>query len=152
GAQMWAQQTNLDFTVVGDNGASVGSGPDQQGDPSMGDVRFGGYNFGSSALATAYMPPSVNNYSIAGDVKFNTGQNFNNGSTYDLTTVAAHEMGHALGLYHSSVVSAEMYSSYQGIKSTLSSDDISGIQAIYGGARKADRYDAGSGNNSFSTA
>src|SRR4051794_13157203 len=41
-AQSWAQQTNLNFSVVGDDGVSLGSGPDQQGDPNMGDIRIGG--------------------------------------------------------------------------------------------------------------
>jgi hypothetical protein len=151
-AQSWAQQTNLNFTVIPDSGAPIGSGPDQQGDPNMGDIRISGYNFGNNVLGQAYMPPSVNNYSIAGDVKFNTGANFNNGSTYDLTTVALHEIGHSLGLGESGVVSADMYGSYQGVKNTLTTDDIKGIQSIYGGPRAYDQYNAYGSNGSFNTA
>ena len=50
-----------------------------------------------------YQPPPANNFSVAGDMTFNTGQSFNVGSTYDLFTVAMHEFGHALGLNESSV-------------------------------------------------
>src|SRR5258708_5816576 len=71
-AQVWAQQTNINFAVIADSGAASGSGSYMQGDPTMGDIRIGGYNFGSSTLADAYMPPPVDNYSIAGDITFNT--------------------------------------------------------------------------------
>jgi hypothetical protein len=145
-AQVWAQQSDLNFTVIADSGAPTGSGNYEQGDPTMGDIRIGGYNFGSSTLAAAYMPPSANNYSIAGDMAFNTGQAFNVNATYDLFTVAAHEFGHALGLAHSSLTSAIMYSMYTNQKSGLSSDDIAGIQAIYG----APAHDTP--NNTFSSA
>src|SRR5712692_6514354 len=115
-AQVWAQQTNLNFSLVSDSGADIGSDNYQQGDPAFGDIRFGGFNFGSSTLAMAYLPPSINNYSVAGDIAFNTGQTFNIGSTYDLFTVATHEIGHALGVYHSNTVSAIMYPAYTGTK------------------------------------
>ncbi len=150
-AQIWAQQANINFAVVSDNGAAIGSGSYQQGDPAMGDIRIGGYNLGSNTLASGYLPPPANDYSVAGDIQFNTGQAFNIGSTYDIFTVAAHEFGHALGLYHSSSTTAIMYGAYTTSKRALITDDIAGIQAIYG-ARKADAYDAGSGDNSFATA
>jgi hypothetical protein len=150
-AQAWAQQTNLNFAIVPDNGAPEGSGNYQQGDPGMGDIRIGGYNIGTSVLAQAFMPPQDNNYSIAGDMQFNTGQPFNIGSTYDLYTVALHEFGHALGLYGSSTISAAMYETYSGVKFGLTSDDAAGIRSIYsnGNARAGDTYD---GNGSFATA
>ena len=94
-AQVWAQATNLNFSLVSDSGANTGSGNYQQGNPSFGDIRIAGFNFGSSALGMAYMPPKDNNYSVAGDMAFNTGQPFNIGTTYDLFTAAAHEIGHA---------------------------------------------------------
>jgi hypothetical protein len=50
----------------------------------------------------------------------------------DLLTVAAHEIGHTLGLAHSSDPNALMYPSYSGPYRRLGEDDIAGIQAIYG--------------------
>ncbi len=154
-AQQWARQTNINFAVVGDNGSAFGSNAYQQGDPNVGDIRIAGYNFGSSTLASTYMPPPVNNTSYAGDMVLNTGQTFNNGGGsgyYDLFTVAMHEFGHSLGLYHSSITSATMYAFYQSTRTALSSDDISGIRSIYsaGAARSADSY--GGTNSSFANA
>jgi hypothetical protein len=157
-AQVWAQATNINFSVVADNGAATGSNGNQQGDPNFGDIRIGGYNDGPGAeLGYAYMPPPDNNYSIAGDVVLNTGQPWNIGSTYDVFTVAAHEIGHALGMLHSTDSMAVMYSSYPGTMTGLSSDDASGIEAIYSGGapRSPDPYDAvapGGSNGSFTTA
>ena len=116
-----------------DDGAPSGGGNDQEGDPGFGDIRIGGYNFGSSTLAWSYQPPPVNNYSIAGDIEINTGMTWNIGQTYDLFTVAAHEVGHALGLGESSTSAADiMYPTYTGKKTALAADDIAGIQSIYG--------------------
>src|SRR5919201_1573324 len=75
-AQQWAAQTNLNFAVVTDNGSDAGSGSYQQGDPAKGDIRIGGYDFGTDTLASAFYPPPINNYSLAGDVTFNTAQTF----------------------------------------------------------------------------
>jgi hypothetical protein len=148
-AQSWAAQTNINFAVVPDDGSPEGSGSYQQGASNFGDIRIGGYNFGSTSnwLASTFYPPSVNNYSIAGDVAFNTSYNFNIGSTYDLFTVAMHEVGHALGLACSSSSNAVMYTTYTGTYAGLGSDDIAGIRSIYSGGSAR----AGDGN-SFSTA
>jgi hypothetical protein len=151
-AQQWAQQTNVNLVVVSDNGTAFGGGNDEEGDPGIGDIRIGGYNFGTSTLAWSYQPPSVNNFSVAGDIVFNTGQSWNVGKTYDLFTVAMHEFGHTFGLGQSNVSGSLMTSTYAGVKTGLASDDITGVQSIYsaGGARSPDAY--GALNNSFSTA
>ena len=152
-AQVWAQQSNINLVVVPDDGAPSGSGADQEGDPNHGDIRIGGYNFGTSTLAWSYQPPPVNNYSLAGDIMFNTGMSYNVGRTYDLFTVAAHEFGHALGLGESSGgANSIMYPVYTGVKPGLSSDDIAGIRSIYSanGPRTPDVFNGL--NNSFSTA
>jgi hypothetical protein len=153
-AQQWAQQTNINLTVVNDDGEYIGAGPYQQGNPNFGDIRVGGFNFGALnlSLAEADYPPPANNYSLAGDIAYNTGQTFNIGTTFDLFTTSMHEMGHALGLGHSGSISAVMYPTYEGALLGLSGDDVSGIRAIYGGARSPDRYDAAASNGSFAAA
>lgn len=154
-AQVWAEVTNLNFAVVSDSGAASGSGGYQQGDPTFGDIRIGGFDFGNTSLARAYAPPPANNFSVAGDIAFNTRISYGIGTGYDLFTVAVHEIGHALGLDHPSTGSnSVMWSSYNGIKSKLSADDIAGIQSIYSesGPRSADVYDSKGDNDTFSTA
>lgn len=54
---------------------------------------------------------------------------------YNLLAVAAHELGHSLGLSHSRDPSAIMYPNYRSRSSTqysLSRDDVLGIQSLYG--------------------
>lgn len=56
-------------------------------------------------------------------------------SGYSLFAVAAHELGHSLGLSHSRDPSAIMYPNYRSQSSTqysLSKDDVLGIQTLYG--------------------
>lgn len=54
---------------------------------------------------------------------------------YNLFLVAAHELGHSLGLSHSNVYGALMYPIYMARDTRdyqLHQDDIDGIQALYG--------------------
>jgi len=78
---------------------------------------------------TAY-PPPVNNFSIAGDMFFNTAEPFNIGKTYDLFSVAMHEFGHAVGLGLSNAYGSVENAAYK-MRTGLGSDDIAGVRAIY---------------------
>ncbi|XP_047326762.1 metalloendoproteinase 4-MMP-like [Impatiens glandulifera] len=81
------------------------------------------------ALAYSFYPPD-------GELHFNARIPWVNGAEpgkMDIETVALHELGHVLGLYHSNVPSAVMWpTSEPGVtKRNLHDDDIAGIKALY---------------------
>jgi hypothetical protein len=97
---------------------------------------FDGVN---GVLAHAFFPPPNGSGTIAGDIHFDDDETWTmnerpipSGQPIDLVTVAAHEIGHALGLGHSNVNCAIMNPFYFGSHRYLAQDDIDGIRAIYG--------------------
>ncbi|KAL4277834.1 hypothetical protein GQ457_03G025910 [Hibiscus cannabinus] len=87
-------------------------------------------------LAHAFSPTSgrlhldmEENWVVSGDVTRSS-----QASAVDLESVAVHEIGHLLGLGHSSVEDAIMYPSISSRtrKVELANDDIQGIQVLYG--------------------
>ncbi|MGO9922667.1 MAG: matrixin family metalloprotease [Isosphaeraceae bacterium] len=146
-AALWEGATNVNLALVSDGGQAVGVSGDQQDDPRFGDIRIGAIPLASGVLAETFLPPPANGGTDAGDILFNSNLNWQINSTYDIMTVAAHEIGHALGLGDSTVSTAVMYGTYNGIKQALTTDDISGIESIYG-TRQFDQFNNGSQHNS----
>lgn len=100
-----------------------------------------GFPFWPGVLAHAFFPTPPNPEPIAGDVHFNDAFLWEvgdvlGGSAYDLMYVAVHEIGHSLGLGHSSVFDSVMWptTASHTVFSGLSADDIAGIQSLYASA------------------
>ena len=149
--QTWAASTNLNFTRTTDGYFDFNAPGVNQGDPKFGDIRVGGYAFGTAAtIARTYGPPP-NGQTGAGDVELNTNFNFAPGSNYDFQTVMLHELGHSLGLGESPQPTSVMYTYYSGVRQALSPYDVEGIQSIYG-PRAADAFQSQGVATSSSTA
>lgn len=125
---LWAAQTPLTFTETTDEDAAniiVGwaSGEHGDGDPfdGPGDV-----------LAHASFPNPYDDRQVF--LHFDDDERWVDSNTrnVDLLTVAAHEIGHTLGLAHSSDPNSLMFPSYDGPRRFLGDDDIAGIQDLYG--------------------
>lgn len=84
-------------------------------------------------LAHAY-PPGPG---IFGDAHFDDDEQWTKDTSgTNLFLAAAHELGHSLGLYHSTNTEALMYPLYNSLTNLasfrLSQDDVNGIQSLYG--------------------
>ena len=86
-----------------------------------------------NVLAHAFYPPPCGG-SFAGHMHFDDAEDWSltgAGGTVDMETVALHEIGHLLGLAHSSDPNAIMYPTYTGVMRSLGQDDVAGIRRLY---------------------
>jgi hypothetical protein len=86
-----------------------------------------------NVLAHGFYPPPCGG-SHAGELHFDEAETWSltgAGSTFDLQTVALHEIGHLLGLDHSAVGGSVMFPTYGGPLRNLTPDDIEGIRKLY---------------------
>src|SRR5215212_3825508 len=125
---LWAAQTPLTFTETSNTSTAdivIGwfTGDHGDGDPfdGPGDV-----------LGHSTFPNPYDNSQVF--LHFDDDERWVDSETrnVDLLTVAAHEIGHTLGLAHSGDPNALMYPSYSGPYRSLGEDDIAGVQSLYG--------------------
>ncbi len=138
GLDQWAAVSLFsNLGQVADDGFLRGSSATTSGDIRVGALGFDG---SGGTLAHGFYPGTVGGGNVVGtsyggDVHMDNGEAWSDGGgagTFDYYTVMLHELGHSLGLMHSSDTTSVMYAYYSGMRRTLKADDIAGIQDIYG--------------------
>ena len=130
----WEAVAGLNFVEVADDGVAFDASPTS----GHGDIRFGGGVFDgpNGTLAHGFYPP-VNGNTAAGDIHFDTAELWKigfGGGGFDIFQVAAHEIGHAIGLDHTGVVGSLMNPTYSEAFVGPQADEIAGAQSFYGEA------------------
>ncbi|KAL2806991.1 stromelysin-2 preproprotein [Daubentonia madagascariensis] len=126
--KVWEEVTPLTFSRMheGEADIMISFAVGEHGD-------FFSFDGPGEILAHAY-PPGPGFY---GDVHFDDDEKWTeDASGTNLFLVAAHELGHSLGVFHSANKEALMYPLYNSItdlaRFCLSQDDVNGIQSLYG--------------------
>jgi Matrixin/Carboxypeptidase regulatory-like domain len=102
-----------------------------------GPQTFDGYNDVGWVAMGGCCTLGVTWYSTGTDDEADTALNSrfrwttSSGSGFDVETVLLHEIGHTLGLGHSSVIGAIMEATYAGVRRSLHEDDKRGVTYLY---------------------
>ncbi|MHB8753000.1 MAG: matrixin family metalloprotease [Aggregatilineales bacterium] len=117
--QAWANVTPLTFTQVNGRGDI--------------NIKFAPIDGPLNILGETCPPGEA----CAGDVTFDNAENWTLGdpqaySNISFLGVASHEFGHAIGLLHTTDATALMYPEYSPYDLQPNTDDIAGVQRLYG--------------------
>jgi hypothetical protein len=122
----WSRHVQVTFTETtrrtGSQNIDILFGKTSHGDQYPFEGRGG-------VLAHTFYPAPPNSEPLAGDLHLDDDEVWSGGSL-DLYSVILHEIGHALGLGHSTAPTSVMYPFYRRL-TVLTPDDIQSIQQIY---------------------
>lgn len=133
GFKRWADVVPLIFREVKDGEVDIrirfAAGDHGDGFPFDGSPSWPKENI----LAHAFFPPSNRAGALAGDVHYDEAEVWldgRGGNGYDLLTVTVHELGHSLGLRHTSIPYSTMNPFYP-TPNVPQADDREGIRTAY---------------------
>ena len=152
-AYAWTAVANINIGLIPDSGRAFGPAGVGEATPTA-DIRVGSVDSSAEVLATSIPFHPLTGYR-AGNLMLNAGKVFTKGganSTYDLYTVALHEMSNVLGMSDNptDVLSAR-YGTYNGLRAGLVASDVAAAQALYG-VRLADVFEGVTGNGTAALA
>lgn len=147
--QTWAVHSNINFGFVSDNGDAAGVYGPTRGDSRFGDVRVSGFDLATDTFAEAVDEGSRAVGSWSGDMFFNTAADWND--VTGIHSAALHEIGHILGLDHSSDPLSPMHTHGSGASLQLTQQDILNLQSLHG-LRTPDPHEGSGGNDSIGKA
>ncbi|MDQ6732955.1 MAG: matrixin family metalloprotease [Nitrospirota bacterium] len=129
--QVWSSVSNLHFiqNVWAPENQIINIGATSI-DGQWGILGQGGYNY-TNAGGSWHIAGGI----VDMDANENWDPIIGNGNpqgSFDFFTVAAHEIGHAVGLDHSANSNDLMYAYYTGEKTWASATDVASIQSLYG--------------------
>lgn len=139
----WQGVANINFCQVSDNGAVANASGDRQGDSNFGDIRICADNIGgvsgqgqlAETAAITMIPVPTPHGTSDSDILLSSDNTwfFDDAHANDFQAIFTHEIGHAIGLAHTTTTPAIMYPSVgYPPQRDATTDDITTVTSLYG--------------------
>lgn len=124
---------NVTFQEVTESGTLAFNSPSESAGSNVGQIRIWAYDFAGNAAGQKGFAFIPNADEIGGDIFIDANEVWTDNSFY---SVFLHELGHAIGLAHSSVGGAVMTTPPPGLTlgDAVTADDVAGVTDLYGGS------------------